>query len=215
MTTLWMTAVRMTQHVVMTTSWMMQKNKSMNRHILLVGMPGSGKTTKARQLSVERGVSCYEVDEMLELKWGRSIAEFVEEHGWEKFREEEFSMVKAIVNEPVGIISAGAGFFITEEKVEFSLNHFEVWYLEVSIDELFNRLNTPAERAKRPLLSEGDLRYKLEVLLAEREKFYSLDQSRSDQSSSMINLTLSDQLLRNQSFRFHRRFDHAVIDLKD
>ncbi len=135
-------------------------------------MPGSGKTTKARQLAVERGVSCYEVDEMLELKWGRSIAEFVVEQGWEKFREEEFSMVKLIVNEPVGIISAGAGFFTTEEKVEFSLNHFEVWYLEVSIDELFNRLNTPEERAKRPLLSEGDLLFKLQELLKEREGFY-------------------------------------------
>ena len=136
-------------------------------------MPGSGKTTMARRLALERGVSCYEVDEMLELKWGRSIAEFVEEQGWEKFREEEFSMVKSIVNGPVGIISAGAGFFTTEKKVEFSLNHFEVLYLEVPIDQLFNRLNTPAERAKRPLLSEGDLRSKLEALLVEREKFYS------------------------------------------
>jgi shikimate kinase len=144
----------------------------MNKHILLVGMPGSGKTTTARQLAAERGVICYEVDEMLELKWGMSIAEFVEEQGWEKFREEEFSMVKSIVNEPVGIISAGAGFFTTEEKVEFSLKHFEVWYLEVSIDELFNRLNTPAERAKRPLLSEGDLLFKLRELLKERERFY-------------------------------------------
>jgi shikimate kinase len=146
---------------------------SMDRHILLVGMPGSGKSTMAKGMAQERGVSCYEVDELLVKKWGRSIAEFVEDEGWEKFREEEFSMVKSIANEPVGIISAGAGFFTTDEKVEFSLNHFEVLYLEVSIDELYNRLNTPAERAKRPLLSEGDLRLKLEVLLAERERFYS------------------------------------------
>jgi shikimate kinase len=76
------------------------------------------------------------------------------------------------VNEPVGIISAGAGFFTTEEKVEFSLKHFEVLYLEVPIDELFNRLNTPEERAKRPLLSEGDLLSKLETLFMEREAFY-------------------------------------------
>ncbi len=144
----------------------------MEKHILLVGMPGSGKTTMARRLAVEQGVSCYEVDEMLELKWGRSIAEFVEEHGWEKFREEEFSIVKSMVNEPAGIIFAGAGFFTTEEKVEFSLNHFEVWYLEVSIDELHKRLNTSEERAKRPLLSEGDLLFKLRELLKERERFY-------------------------------------------
>ena len=156
----------------------------MKKHILLVGMPGSGKSTMAKRMSQERGVSCYEVDEMLEKKWGRSIAEFVEENGWEKFREEEFLMVKSIVNEPVGIISAGAGFFTTDEKVEFSLKHFEVLYLEVSIDELFKRLNTSAERAKRPLLSEGDLRSKLEALLAERERFYAF--------GSILRIKLSD-----------------------
>jgi len=156
----------------------------MEKHILLVGMPGCGKSTMARRMSQERGVSCYEVDEMLEQKWGRSIAEFVEEQGWEKFREEEFLMVKSIVNEPGGIISAGAGFFTTEEKVEYSLKHFEVLYLKVSIDELFKRLNTPQERAKRPLLSEGDLRLKLEKLLEERKMFYSF--------GSILRIKLSD-----------------------
>jgi shikimate kinase len=156
----------------------------MEKHILLVGMPGCGKSTMSKGMAQERGVSCYEVDELLEKKWGMSIAEFVKEQGWEKFREEEFSMVKSIVNERVGIISAGAGFFTTEEKVEFSLKHFEVLYLEVAIDELFKRLNTPEERAKRPLLSEGDLRLKLEKLLDERKGFYSF--------GSILRIKLSD-----------------------
>jgi shikimate kinase len=74
----------------------------------------------------------------------------------------------------VGIIDAGAGFFTTEEKVKFTLAKAEVIYLEVAIEELVKRLNSEEERAKRPLLSEGDLRFKLEKLLSERSSFYAL-----------------------------------------
>ena len=124
---------RMTQQVAMTAVRMgdVKYEISMKRHILLVGMPGCGKSTMAKRMSQERCVSCYEIDELLEKKWGRSIAEFVEENGWEKFREEEFLIVNSIANEPLGIISAGAGFFTTEEKVEFSLNHLFVLFLFV------------------------------------------------------------------------------------
>ena len=146
----------------------------MDKHIVLVGMPGSGKSTLAARWSAERGVPCYSIDSLLEAKWGRSIGEFVEHHGWEKFRQEEFAQVKEVLELPVGIIDAGAGFFTTEEKVKFTLAKAEVIYLEVAIEELVKRLNSEEERAKRPLLSEGDLRFKLEKLLSERSSFYAL-----------------------------------------
>ena len=146
----------------------------MDKHIVLVGMPGSGKSTLAARWSAELGVPCYSIDRLLEAKWGKSIIEFVQQHGWEKFREEEFAQVKEVLELPVGIIDAGAGFFTTEEKVKFTLAKTEVIYLEVEIEELVKRLSSEEERAKRPLLSEGDLRYKLDQLYVERSSFYEL-----------------------------------------
>ncbi len=144
----------------------------MEKHLMLVGMPGSGKTTLGRKWAEEKRVPLYEIDEMLEEKFGISISEFVLLRGWDAFREEEFFTVQEVFKKPIGIVVPGAGFFTNQERIDFALKQAEVVYLEVSSEVLIGRLGSAQERYKRPMLLEGELESVVKKLFEERVHFY-------------------------------------------
>lgn len=144
----------------------------MEKHLMLVGMPGSGKTTLGRKWAVEMHVPLYEIDEMLEEKFGMSISEFVSLHGWEAFRDAEWNEIKEVLQKPMGVVVPGAGFFTNELRVIFALSHFEVTYLRVSLEELLFRFNDVSERSKRPLLNNKNWKRVIEEMYDQRIHFY-------------------------------------------
>jgi len=144
----------------------------MEKHLMLVGMPGSGKTTLGLKWSEEMHVPLYEIDEILEEKFGMSISEFVSLYGWDAFREEEFFTVQEVFKKPIGIVVPGAGFFTHQERIDFALKQAQVVYLEVSSEVLLSRLSSAQERSKRPMLLEGELESVVKKLFEERVHFY-------------------------------------------
>ncbi|MFM7770372.1 MAG: shikimate kinase, partial [Bacteroidota bacterium] len=111
----------------------------MEKHILLVGMPGSGKSTLGKKWAEERAVPFYEIDEMLALKFGKSISEFVDECGWERFRSEELIQVEQVFKLEKGVVVPGGGFFSNQFNVNLALKNAEVYFLDVSIEILISR----------------------------------------------------------------------------
>jgi shikimate kinase len=144
----------------------------MEKHLMLVGMPGSGKTTLGRKWAEEMHVPLYEIDERLEEKFGISISEFVLLHGWEAFRDAEWNEIKEVLQKPVGVVVPGAGFFTNQERIDFALRQAEVVYLELDLKSLIQRLSNQEEREARPLLSQGELQITLKQLFEERIQFY-------------------------------------------
>lgn len=78
------------------------------RHLVLVGLPGSGKSVVGRALAGRLGMPCVDVDAAIEAQ-GRSIAWWFAGRGEAAFRAEEQRIVREAVTGPVAVVVPGGG----------------------------------------------------------------------------------------------------------
>ena len=76
---------------------------------VLVGMPGSGKSTIGRRLAKAMGVPLLDTDAKIVETTGRSIADIFSKDGEQEFRRIEEDVVRAALAEHDGIVSLGGG----------------------------------------------------------------------------------------------------------
>ena len=77
-------------------------------NIILIGMPGVGKTTVGKALGEEMGCTCIDVDHELEKEIG-NISTYITEQGEAAFREKEAEMIAKFGTQTGLIISTGGG----------------------------------------------------------------------------------------------------------
>ena len=77
-------------------------------NIILIGMPGVGKTTVGKALGEEMGRTCVDVDHELEKEIG-DISTYITEQGEPDFREKEAEMIAKFGTQTGLIISTGGG----------------------------------------------------------------------------------------------------------
>ena len=77
-------------------------------NIILIGMPGVGKTTVGKALGEEMGRTCVDVDHELEKEIG-NISTYITEQGEAAFREKEAEMIAKFGTQTGLIISTGGG----------------------------------------------------------------------------------------------------------
>ena len=143
------------------------------RQILLIGMPGSGKTTIGRGLAKSLGVSFYDLDEELVNQEGLSIREIFARQGEEAFRELESAILMTALKGEPSVIATGGGVIMRKSNcLAMKGGHKEghlVIYLEASLELLYARLK---EERDRPLLLGEDRKRRIERLLAQRAAIY-------------------------------------------
>ncbi|BDX32688.1 shikimate kinase [Mycobacterium antarcticum] len=134
---------------------------------VLVGMPGSGKSTIGRRLAKALDVPLLDTDAKIVETTGRSIADiFVE--GEAQFRQIEADVVRAALAEHDGVVSLGGGAITTPEVREALVGHTVV-YLEISAAEGIRRTSGGATR---PLLAGGDPGERFRELMTQRVPLY-------------------------------------------
>jgi shikimate kinase len=134
---------------------------------VLVGMPGSGKSTIGRRLAKAMAVQLLDTDAKIVETTGRTIAELFCD-GEQEFRRIEEDVVRAALAGHDGIVSLGGG-AITSPGVREALAGHTVIYLEISTAEGIRRTTGGTVR---PLLAGADPAQKYRELMAKRVPLY-------------------------------------------
>ena len=135
---------------------------------VLVGLPGSGKSTVGRRLAKALGVSLLDTDVAIEQQAGRTIADIFATDGEQEFRRIEEGVVRAALAEHDGVVSLGGG-AVTSPGVCEALAGHTVIYLEINAAEGVRRTGG---NTVRPLLAGPDRAAKYRDLMAKRAPLY-------------------------------------------
>ena len=135
---------------------------------VLIGLPGSGKSTIGRRLAKAMGCSLIDTDAVIEERSGRTIAEIFAAEGESGFRRIEEQVIREALDNHDGILSLGGG-AVTTAGVREALAGHTVVYLEISAAEGIRRTSGSTVR---PLLAGPDRAEKYRSLLADRVPLY-------------------------------------------
>jgi shikimate kinase len=135
---------------------------------VLIGLPGSGKSTIGRRLARSLGVTFVDTDAAIEAKTGRTIADVFATDGEREFRRIEEEVVRTALAEHDGVLALGGG-AITSPGVRDALAGHMVFYLEISAAEGIRRTSGSTAR---PLLAGPDPAAKYRALMADRAPLY-------------------------------------------
>ena len=137
--------------------------------IVLVGLPGSGKSTVGRALARRLGLVCVDSDHEIERRLGCSIAAYFADRGEAAFRDLEEAVIDELSQRQGLVLSTGGGAVLRQANRQRLHERGTVIYLRSSPEQLYRRLR---HDTKRPLLQGGDPLQKLRSLHAERDPLY-------------------------------------------
>lgn len=135
---------------------------------VLIGLPGSGKSTIGRRLAKALGCALLDTDAAIEERTGRTVAEIFAADGEAGFRCIEQDVVCEALRDHDGIVSLGGG-AITTDAVREALAGHTVIYLEISAAEGVRRTGGSTVR---PLLAGPDRAEKYRELMSQRAPLY-------------------------------------------
>ena len=136
-------------------------------------MPGSGKTTLAKQVAEEMNLSFVDLDQEIENQEQKSIPEIFNQQGEDYFRQVESSLLKQWASSSKSFVMAtGGGAPCFFKGIDVINNSGITVFLDVPLPELIARV---AKKQGRPLLQTDDnneLEKKLKTMRDKRVWFY-------------------------------------------
>lgn len=137
----------------------------MKENIVLIGMPGSGKSTIGRILGEKLGLLFIDLDKEIEKYSGQSIPSLFEK-GEDHFRKIESEVAVSFSKQKPLVIATGGGIILREANVEALRKKGIIIFLNRKIEIIAEDVIT----STRPLLTEGVV--KLYQIYNERIELY-------------------------------------------
>jgi shikimate kinase len=141
----------------------------MNRHVVLVGLPGCGKSTVGPLVAEALHLPFVDLDSVIIRRMGMPVGRIFGEFGEARFRELEREAMAELVEGPAAVVAPGGGWAAQPGNLEGARARALFFYLRVSPPIALQRAEQGAER---PLLAGGAGLARMNALLAEREGRY-------------------------------------------
>lgn len=143
-----------------------------SRHLVLLGLPGAGKSTIGPLVAAKLGRGFVDLDREIERRAGQSVAEIFATAGEAHFRAAERALSAELLapHATPTVLSPGGGWIEDPENRERLGTHAIAVYLRVEIEVALRRMGSSV--VARPLLAGPDPAAMLRELLARREAFY-------------------------------------------
>lgn len=122
----------------------------MRKNIVLIGMPGSGKTTIGSILARKMGMNFIDMDEFIESHEKRSIKDMFAE-GEKIFRDAETKSSKLLCKLNSTVIATGGGIVTKKENMDYLQVNSIIVFLNRPIENIANDIKMQT----RPLLAKG------------------------------------------------------------
>ena len=166
--------------------------KNQRSKIVLLGFMGSGKTTVAKALAQKLDCNFIDLDRLIELREGRSIASIIDAEGEARFREIESKALRIVFEKTHNrIIALGGGAWTIEEnrKLIYERDCLTIW-LDVPFEICWKRIKKHSDT--RPLARD---KKSAKRLYDSRRDIYSLSNMRIDVAKEINAEAIANEII--------------------
>ena len=142
------------------------------KHLVLVGLSYSGKTTVGARAAARLGLPFVDTDAEIERRAGLSVPLIFQQQGEEAFRALERQTIAEVLERPPSVIATGGGAPMDSQNRRLLWTGNLVVFLETSLPVLLARMLASVHQAERPLLSGSDPQARLRLLAEQRRPVY-------------------------------------------
>lgn len=134
------------------------KIKKEKQNIVLIGMPGCGKSTIGKTLSELTGRKIIDTDDVIKEKYGE-ISDIFSNYGEEYFRDKESEAVKEASKNSGYIIATGGGAILRQENINALKQNGVIFFLNRPIEDIVPTADRPLSSDYAALKKRFDERY--------------------------------------------------------
>lgn len=128
----------------------MEKQIPLNKNLVLIGMPGCGKTTLGRMAAIRLNLPFTDVDEYIVEREGRTIADIFQE-GEESFRSVETRALEEAVKTGPKVIATGGGVVTVPQNRPILNRNSVIIFINRPVEKIFEDIDAES----RPLLKSN------------------------------------------------------------